>query len=278
MKQFDDLVAASVPQGHNVLIVDSLNLAFRFKYTKQKDFREDYLRTIESLARSYSCGKIILLSDWGKSKFRREIYPDYKIDRVLKVAQQTEEDKREFEEFITDFNRALELCEEQYLVLKYKGVEADDIAAYICDNFVAPHIWLISSDKDWDLMVNEDISRFSYVTRKETTIDNWNERYTYDRENHISIKVLMGDKGDSIPGIKGVGIKRAVMLVNEYGSALDLRDQIPLSGTQKFIANVNQSAEKIILNYELMDLLTTYNEAIGYENIKEIKQRVTEYL
>ena len=127
-------------------------------------------------------------------------------------------------------------------------------------------------------MVNEDISRFSYVTRKETRVDNWRDRYTYDIEKHISIKVLMGDKGDSIPGIKGVGIKRAVMLVNEYGSALDLRDQIPLAGTQKFIANVNKASDKIILNYELMDLLTTYNEAIGYDNIKEIKQRVTEYL
>ena len=30
-------------------------------------------------------------------------------------------------------------------------------------------IWLVSSDRDWDLLVQENVGRFSYVTRKEVT-------------------------------------------------------------------------------------------------------------
>ena len=47
---------------------------------------------------------------------------------------------------------------------------------------------VISSDKDWDLLIDENISRFSTVTRKETTIDNWDEHYDFG----LSSTLLLG--------------------------------------------------------------------------------------
>ena len=60
-------------------------------------------------------------------------------------------------------------------MLRYEGVEADDIAAHIVrykEHYGANKIWLISSDRDWDLMIGPKVSRFSYVTRKEITNEN----------------------------------------------------------------------------------------------------------
>jgi aminoglycoside N3'-acetyltransferase len=42
----------------SVLIVDSLNLAFRWKHQGKTDFCEEYIRTIQSLANSYKCSNI----------------------------------------------------------------------------------------------------------------------------------------------------------------------------------------------------------------------------
>ena len=43
----------------NLLIVDGLNVAFRWKHQNILDFKYDYIRTIESLAKSYKAGTII---------------------------------------------------------------------------------------------------------------------------------------------------------------------------------------------------------------------------
>ena len=62
----------------NLLIVDGLNVAFRWRYKKVPYYTNDYVRTVESLAKSYNCGNIIVLADGG-STYRKNIYPDYNM-------------------------------------------------------------------------------------------------------------------------------------------------------------------------------------------------------
>ena len=157
---------------NSVLIVDSLNLCFRFKHSKAKVFADDFIETVRSLARSYKCGKVILTCDQGSSSYRKEIYPEYKANRAEKYANQTEQEAKDFEAFFIEFNRTMELAAEYFPLLRYNKVEADDIAAYLVSKLKDTHtIWLISSDKDWELLVCDTVSKFSYVTRKETTIN-----------------------------------------------------------------------------------------------------------
>ena len=47
--------------NNNLLIVDGLNVAFRWRYKKIPYYTNDYVRTVESLAKSYDCGNIIIL-------------------------------------------------------------------------------------------------------------------------------------------------------------------------------------------------------------------------
>ena len=281
MKGIYELEMAQEPKGDNILIVDSLNLAFRYKHTKRRDFAEDYYRTVKSLAKSYQADKIILACDHGKSSYRKELYPEYKADREAKIANQTEEEKQEFINFIEDFEKTIEFCKSSFTVLKYAGVEADDIAAYLSYYIFSNnrnHIWLISSDKDWDLLLTDRIHRFSYVTRKEYTLDNWEEFYEYPHDMALDVKVLVGGK-DNVAGIPMVGAKRAHTLLKTYGDVFDIAASLPIPGKAKYIQNVNDfGADNIYRNLQLIDKITYCKDAIGEENIKDIHKQVEKLL
>ena len=263
---------------NNTMIVDSLNLAFRWKHQGRNDFRFEFQRTVESLAQSYKAEKVIIAADWGSSTYRKALDSEYKADRKEKFKDQSEQEKIAFEEFFDEYESTLKLLEleTEYILLRFKGVEADDIAAHLVkhkEQYELENIWLISSDRDWNLLVDEDVSQFSYVTRKEYTLANWAEHYDFPREKFIDYKVILGDKGDNIKGFAGIGPKRAEKLITEYDSAFDIYDAIPIDSKYKFMEDLNANPDRILLNYELMDLLTYCDEAIGEENVQEIRGR-----
>ena len=269
-----------INDGNCTLIVDALNLAFRWKHQGRTDFRYDYQNTVKSLAKSYDCERIIITADWGSSAYRKAIAPDYKQNRKDKFAEQSEEERIAFEEFFEEFEAFLDLLKEEYPVLRYKGVEADDIAAHLVKfkkEYDLEYIWLISSDRDWDLLIQENVGRFSYVTRKEVRLDNWKEHYEVRPEQYISLKCLTGDKGDNVPGIPGIGPKRAVQLIRDYGDAMDIYNATPIESRYKYIQALNENAEQLLVNYELMDLMTYCDDAIGQDNIEDIGRVLDEY-
>ena len=269
-----------INDGNCTLIVDALNLAFRWKHQGRTDFRYDYQNTVKSLAKSYDCERIIITADWGSSTYRKEIAPDYKQNRKDKFAEQSEEERIAFEEFFEEFEESLNLLREEYPILRYKGVEADDIAAHLVkyrQEYDLDYIWLISSDRDWDLLIQENVGRFSYVTRKEVRLDNWKEHYEVCPEQYISLKCLTGDKGDNVPGIPGIGPKRAVQLIRDYGDAMDIYNSTPIESRYKYIQALNENAEQLLVNYELMDLMTYCDDAIGQDNIEDIGRVLDEY-
>jgi DNA polymerase-1 len=264
-------------EDNKTLVVDALNLAFRWKHQGRTDFRHEYVKTVESLANSYKCGKIIITADQGSSSYRKDILPSYKQNRKDKYAEQTDEEAEAFKKFFDEYENTLSLLEEDYAVLRAPGVEADDLAAYLVKNKTKYNIKdmvLISSDRDWDLLIQEGVMRFSYVTRKEVTVENWHEHYEVTREQYACFKCLTGDKGDNVPGITGIGPKRATDLLKEYGSAYNIYDNLPIPGKYKHIQELNANPERILQNYELMDLLTHCEDAIGISNIEEINRRL----
>jgi 5'-3' exonuclease len=269
--------------NNTLLVVDALNLAFRYKHSGATDFATDYIRTVDSLKKSYKASHVIIACDQGSSSYRKALSPEYKQNRKDKQEQQTDAERAAFELFFEDFVQTIATIETttSYPVLKFQGVEADDIAAYIVSQkskLSTDDIWLISSDRDWDLLVQPGVSRFSYVTRKEVTIDNWNDHYEFNPEDYISIKCLTGDSGDNVAGVPGIGPKRAVSLVAEYGSTYDIVASIPLPGKYKYIQELNQCRDLLLLNYQLMDLVTHCREAIGPDNLKSIDQTLELYL
>lgn len=272
-KTFENIMS---DQQSTLMIVDCLNLGFRWKHSKAQTFLDEYQNTVESLKRSYKASQVVLACDSGSSVYRKNILPTYKQNRKDKFETQTEQEKLEFEMFFDEFNRTMEDYKQKakYPLFRFDRCEADDIAAYIVKNrkhFGFEKIVLISSDKDWDLLVSPNTMRFSYVTRKEVTWDNWSTHYEYPQEDHISVKCLTGDSGDNIPGVPGIGPKKAQALVKEFGSCYDIIASIPIASRYKYIASLNDfGKEQLLNNYKLMDLLEFCDEALGEGNCKNI--------
>jgi DNA polymerase-1 len=276
-RKYNMATFTSTNKDNNMMIVDCMNVAFRWKHSGATKFVDDYVATVMSLAKSYNAGTIIAAADWGGSSYRKTLFPEYKANRKELVEKQTAEEKEASRKFFDEYERVLEALDNhpRIQLFRYQGVEADDIAAYLVSrlhDYGFDQAWLISSDRDWDLLVGPHVSRFSTVTRKEITLDTWD--YPVTPEQYISYKVLVGDTGDNVPGIPGVGPKRAAALIEEYGSAMDIYDACPLPGKQKFIQAVNENRDQILINYELMDLRSFCQEAIGHNNVNDIGRRL----
>jgi len=259
-----------------VMIVDALNLAFRYKHSKKPNFGEDYLRTVQSLAQSYKASRILITADWGSSSYRTKILPEYKGNRKEKYDKQTEQEAEEFRIFMEDYENTLKLLEIHYPVFRYKNVEADDIAAQLVAELKdSSNIWLISSDRDWDLLIDDNVNRFSYVTRKEVTKATWSDHYDVSIDDYISYKCLTGDAGDNVPGPKGVGPKRAIGLMEQYGNVFDIAQSLPIQSKYKYIESLNEfGADNLLRNFELMDLVEYCAEAMGKENVEDLRSKL----
>lgn len=268
--KFSDICEEKSPRRW--LIVDALNLAFRYKHGKVRDFGSHYISTVSSLANSYHCGTVVIVCDKGTSEFRKSIHPGYKSARKEKYEQQSEEEKQEAFEFFEDFEKCIEMLRSKWKVIRFPGVEADDLAAGLVQEGDYDHAWLISSDKDWDLLINEKTSRFSYVTRKEVTFDNFEQTYEVPIASYVTYKCLSGDTGDSIPGVAGIGPKRAAGLIAEYKDIQSIIASLPIQSKYKHIQTLNASKELLETNIKLMDLKGYYKQAIGnnYAEFKEI--------
>ena len=95
-------------ESTTLMIVDCLNLGFRWKHSGDTDFLDSYVKTVESLKKSYKAANVVLTCDSGSSSYRKAIYPLYKQNRKDKFDTQTEEEQLAFERFFTEFNRVMD--------------------------------------------------------------------------------------------------------------------------------------------------------------------------
>lgn len=304
-KAFDDLedVKVSKQPRDRLMIVDGFNLAFRYKWRSKAKHREEqkaeaaqhlrylknnpeaasfeskYEELIKSLAKSYRAKDVVVCSDWGYSSFRSEIYPEYKANRAAARLDQSEEEQEIFSIFLDEWSKAMSKIEESFPLLRYKNVEADDLAACVAD--LIGHNYngttFISSDRDWlQLLRKEEDIWWSFTTRKEITIGTWYQFYKFPFEAFLTFKCLSGDSGDNVPGISGIGEVRATNLIDTYGDIYGILESLPLKGTAKYIKALNESAELLRTNLDLFDLYDNYHQAIGFDNLREIKEKLLE--
>jgi len=275
---FSELEDVQPITANSLLVVDSLNYAFRYKDKYNGSFKTEYFGSIASIANSYKCNKVLILGDGG-SDHRKEIYPEYKANREEKRATQTDKEASDFKNFFSNYLDCFNTS--PYPTFKANGVEADDLMALVAVEFSSKfdHIWIISSDRDIGLLVSEKVSIFSPVTRKEYTIDTFEEHNAVPVERYIDLKILQGDKGDNVDKPEGLGPKRALELVNTYDSIFDLIADMPLRGTQKWIKNLNEfGADRLMLNYELMGLPDFYLDNIPEDAADQLRTILGEQL
>ena len=112
-----------------------------------------------------------------------------------------------------------------------RELEADDIVAYICQNYGGSKV-IVSVDQDFLQLVNDDTLLFDPIRKREYTTRNFEELTGYTRDTWLTAKCLQGDKSDNVPGVKGFG----KVTIQKY-----LNGEITLTTEQQDICDINRS-------------------------------------
>lgn len=164
--------------------------------------------------------------DLKEKTFRHDKYSEYKAGRLSTPTELLEE--------IPILHNILDAM--NIAILELPKYEADDLigtAAKKASNEGIETL-IISGDKDELQLVDENTNVL--INKKGMTefdlydIEAMYNRYSLTPEQFIDLKGLMGDKSDNIPGIPGVGEKKGIALLQEYGSlenVLDNAENIP---------------------------------------------------
>lgn len=279
-KGWDDLSELLVAKDEatrdrtNLLLIDGNNLAYRyFNRPNYSNYTDEYIKTIDSLGKSYDAKKIICTFD-SRSAYRKAIYPEYKANRDILKEQQTEEEKARYDAFFECLNDTIDRIPFEYY--RFRGVEADDLIAYIARKNTYPLTWIVSSDRDLYQLLSSKVKIFNIFSRKEITEETLKETLGLTPREYMMTKVIEGDTGDNVIGIDGIGIKRATGLIQKYGSLQGVIDAIPIKGKAQYIKNLNAGKDKLILNERLVnldyhELSLTYSDT---DNIIEILNQV----
>ena len=257
-----------------IILVDGNNILFRSYYATA--YTGNFMKNSDGFPTNGIYGLVNMLNkiineekpeyiavafDVGKT-FRHEKYADYKAGRN----ETPDELKMQF----PVAKKIIEAMGIKYL--ECDGYEADDIIgtlakkAYDDKNFIAT---IVSSDKDLLQLINEEVDVKLLKTKdyirmnKQTFFDT----YGIDPIRMIDLKALMGDSSDNIKGVKGIGEKTALKLLQEYGSLDNIYnniDNIKGSVKNKLIEGKDSAYE----SFELATIYTNVSLIIDLEFLK----------
>lgn len=262
-KSWNDLAELSTTidtSYNNLLLIDANNVAYRWlQRINYNNFAADYQRTVQSLSKSYEACRTIVCFDFGRSYYRMNMYEEYKQNRKK---PKEEDEQKKYEEFFGVLNSLPESLNEE--VLKFRGIEADDILAYLAKNISKnyEHTWIVSSDRDLYQLVNDNISIFNLFSRKEITKQTLAEDFNLSPDEYLLSRIIEGDKSDNIIGVEGIGPKRAQGLAKEHKDFESLLKAFPIKGRAKYIQNLNASYDLLKRNEKLINLKKYNEEAI----------------
>ena len=275
-KSWNDLADLQEPDYsayNNLLIIDANNLSYRWlQRPNYANFGPDFIRTIQSLSKSYEAARTIVCFDFGKSYYRMDMHEEYKGTRKK---PQDEDEIKKYEDFFAVLNDLPDQLDEE--VLKFRGVEADDILAWITQNISDryEHTWVVSSDRDLYQLVDDNVSIFNIFGRREVTVESLRDDFNVSPSEYMLSRIIEGDKSDNILGIEGIGPKRAQTLARVHKTLDALIEALPLKGKSKYIQNLNAGKDVLIRNEKLINLKRYCKEAIiagklGEEPIEQL--------
>ena len=208
-----------------IILVDGNNLIFRSYYAtaatgnlmvNSKNYPTNALygftNMINKIIEEEKPTFMVVAYDIGKN-FRHDKYKEYKAGRSATP-----------NELIIQLNKSKELLDAMGIKhIELENYEADDIIGTLSKmalddkDFIAT---IVSSDKDLLQLINEEVE-VKLLKSKDYiryTKEKFIEDYGIDPIKMIDLKALMGDSSDNVPGVKGIGEKTALKLLQQYNS------------------------------------------------------------
>lgn len=151
---------------------------------------------------------------------RQELFPAYKANRPPMAPDLIKQ-----QELIRQMVAVLGLYQ-----LEEDGYEADDLIAALARKARAlgHEVVIVSGDKDFYQLLGPGLTMYDPGARKETiaTAEDFKARYDLEPAAFLEMQGLMGDAGDNIPGVPGVGEKTALSLISRFGALENLYQRL----------------------------------------------------
>lgn len=245
-----------------LILVDGHNMLFRLFFGMQRSIRHQdgrdvkcavgFASNLNKLVEEFDANKLLVLFDSITSTTSRvEAFPDYKQNRI--DYSQVEPESNPFTQ-LPDVYKTLDLLDIGYI--EADGFEADDYIASICKAYQERYeIIIVSTDSDFNQLINDRVSvykpRGKYSMMLTPVVVE--EKFSVRPDQIIEYKSLIGDTADNIPGIKGIGPKRAAEILS-YGTLNEIikgTTEIP----EKYLLKVKENEDILKRNKALIQMI-----------------------
>lgn len=253
----------------NLTIIDTFGFFFRNFYALPKLKNKDgfptgmlagFISLVQNLYEDESIDYLVFALDSKGKTYRHKLYEKYKANR-----------QEPPEELKMQLSVCVELINKMGLTgYEVSGYEADDIIAS-CVKFAKKNdikVKIITHDKDLYQLIDENVSIYD-PTRK-ITIDKQGcfEKYGVYPHQVQDFLAIAGDSSDNIPGIKGIGLKGAKKLLDEFDTLDEIYENIEKVANLRTKNLLIQSKENAYFSKELT---TLYDELDIFDEIKSSK-------
>jgi len=201
---------------------------------------------------------LVAAFDTPEETFRKKAFADYKVTR-----------KPMPDDLVPQIDRAREVLDALGVkVVGVPGYEADDLAAKFAAEAARDgcQVVIVSRDKDLMQLLGPNVVMYDYRNDRIMDVAWLKDEKGIAPDQVIDMLALMGDTADNIPGVPGIGEKRALALLQQYGSldgVLDHADEIKGKMGESLRANIDQAR----MSYELATLEPNIPADLSYQDL-----------
>jgi DNA polymerase-1 len=187
--------------------------------------------------------------------FRHRLYEQYKAHRPETP-----------EELVGQFGRVRQLVEAFKMpIFELDGYEADDVLGSLSHqaNKLEVDTIIVTGDADAMQLVSPRIAVFypkpggSFSDATLFDEDTVNQKYGVKPKYIADLKALVGDKSDNIPGVRGIGNKTAISLIQQFGSLDDIYSNIENIKPEKIKKQLKDNKEIASKSKELATIIVS---------------------
>ncbi len=236
-----------------LFLIDAMALIYRSFYAMNKSPRMNtkglntsaafgFFNTLLSLLKQHKPSYLGIAFDLHAPTFRHECFADYKANR-----EATPEEIRQMEPYIHRLIDAMHIP-----MLACEGYEADDVIGTLAKKAAKEgfEVFMVTPDKDYAQLVEEDIKMLKLgrmgAGEEIWGVDEVLQRFEVKEPKQvIDILGLWGDSSDNIPGVPGIGEKKAKALLQQFASIeeiLENSDKIESKSVRKAIEENKEQA------------------------------------
>ena len=245
----------------SLLVIDGTALAFRAFFAmpsltddegRPSGALHGFFLSLGRAQKDFPTDGVVVVWDRPEPTFRHKMDPTYKANR-----EELDENLKEQFPWLREMVEILGLPS-----MDREGYEADDLMASMAAQGPGQDIevLLYSSDKDLAQVVGEHVwqcppPKPNEPKRKMGPTD-VKEKFGVPPEQMRDWQALVGDSSDNIPGVKGVGPKRATTLLEKYGDLETVLERGPAEEKGKLAENLKEFVDDALRSQILVTLIT----------------------